>query len=518
MTALGTSGGATATNTGALTYTARTFKDFHLQLKYRATATNNNGGVLLRNGEQVAILDNGTAATRSGAIVGLAPTTSAQARPVREWNTLDVIAYGDRITSRLNGVEVASGISTRAQEGTIGLENAGNNLMYADVRIKALATDTTKPTVTVSSARRGPDVPAGRARQAGLRLRRRAGPDRVRREPVQHRHARAASRSRSPPVTRPATRPSSRATTASPPTRPRRCRSARPSRRRSASRSARPRRSARSCRAWRASTRRPRPRTSSAPRATPRSPSADPGHLANGAFTLPQPLRVEIAPESLERPGLQRPVHDHVQTGDRRHRRRAHRHLQPDAHVHVVNNRTIRGGVPHAEVVRGAVSRVAGRCAGAGRRTRPRAARRPPSSRRSSTRARSRSVELTKAYIDRIAAVNQRGPAINAVRSLNPNALQEARVSDIARRTNSVRGPLEGLPVLLKDNIDVAGMPTTASSIVLERSVPDKDATIVRRLKAAGRGDPRQGQPDRVRRLRVQQRSRTATARSAARS
>ena len=117
MTALGTSGGATATNTGALTYTARTFKDFHLQLKYRATATSNNGGVLLRNGEQVAILDNGTAATRSGAIVGLAPTTSAQARPVREWNTLDVIAYGDRITSRLNGVEVASGISTRAAGG-----------------------------------------------------------------------------------------------------------------------------------------------------------------------------------------------------------------------------------------------------------------------------------------------------------------------------------------------------------------------------------------------------------------
>ena len=73
----------------------RTFKDFHLQLKYRATATNNNGGVLLRGGEQVAILDNGTAATRTGAIVGLAPTTSAQAKPVREWNTLDVIAYGD---------------------------------------------------------------------------------------------------------------------------------------------------------------------------------------------------------------------------------------------------------------------------------------------------------------------------------------------------------------------------------------------------------------------------------------
>ena len=96
------------------------------------------------------------------------------------------------------------------------------------------------------------------------------------------------------------------------------------------------------------------------------------------------------------------------------------------------------------------------------------------------------SVQLTKAYIDRIAAVNQRGPALNAVRALNPNALKEARVSDLARATHSVRGPLEGLPVLLKDNIDVAGMPTTASSIVLEHSVPDKDAFVVQRLKAAG--------------------------------
>ena len=59
-------------------------------------------------------------------------------------------------------------------------------------------------------------------------------------------------------------------------------------------------------------------------------------------------------------------------------------------------------------------------------------------------------------------------------------------MSDIARRTHSVRGPLEGLPILLKDNIDVAGMPTTASSIVLEKSVPDKDAFVVKRLKAAG--------------------------------
>jgi hypothetical protein len=166
MTALGTSGGASANNPGALTYTARTFKDFHLQLKYRATQTSNNGGVLLRNGEQAAILDNGNSDTRTGAIVGLAPNPTPQHKPTREWNTLDVIAYGDRITSLVNGVRVASAISTRPQEGTIALENAANNLMYADVRIKELTTDTTNPTVALTTPREGqvflqgaPDTP-----------------------------------------------------------------------------------------------------------------------------------------------------------------------------------------------------------------------------------------------------------------------------------------------------------------------------------------------------------------------
>jgi hypothetical protein len=150
MTTLGTSGGATATNPGALT-TNRRFGDFHLQLKYRASATSNNGGVIVRGGDQVAILDNGTAGTRSGAIVGLAPTSTAQAKPVREWNTLDVIAYGNRVTSRLNGVEVASHTGTRPTDGPIALENAGNNLMYADIKLKELAPDTTAPTITIRS-------------------------------------------------------------------------------------------------------------------------------------------------------------------------------------------------------------------------------------------------------------------------------------------------------------------------------------------------------------------------------
>jgi amidase len=96
------------------------------------------------------------------------------------------------------------------------------------------------------------------------------------------------------------------------------------------------------------------------------------------------------------------------------------------------------------------------------------------------------SYELTRDYLERIAAVNQRGPALNAVRSLNPDALQEARESDRVRRRSGPRGPLEGLPVLLKDNVDVAGMPTTAASIALEHSVPDNDATVVSKLRAAG--------------------------------
>ena len=125
----------------------------------------------------MAILDNGTAETRTGAIVGLAPTSTAQAKPVREWNTLDVIAYGSKLTSRVNGVEVAWATVTRPA-GSIGLENAGNNLMYADVRIKELATDTTAPTITIRNVPDGMR-PAGHAVHRRLRVRRRAGPARV---------------------------------------------------------------------------------------------------------------------------------------------------------------------------------------------------------------------------------------------------------------------------------------------------------------------------------------------------
>lgn len=96
------------------------------------------------------------------------------------------------------------------------------------------------------------------------------------------------------------------------------------------------------------------------------------------------------------------------------------------------------------------------------------------------------SEELTRAYIDRIAAVNFRGPSINAVRILNPSALADARALDAERRSGMVRGPMHGIPVIVKDNVDVAGLPTTAGSVALENSFPRGDSPLVTRLRAAG--------------------------------
>src|SRR3954468_24235793 len=96
------------------------------------------------------------------------------------------------------------------------------------------------------------------------------------------------------------------------------------------------------------------------------------------------------------------------------------------------------------------------------------------------------SVQLTRAYINRIAATNSRGPGINAVRMLTPRGLQDAALLALERATGHVRGPLHGVPVLVKDNLDIAGMPTTAGSVALENSVPDRDSTVVARLRAAG--------------------------------
>ncbi len=97
------------------------------------------------------------------------------------------------------------------------------------------------------------------------------------------------------------------------------------------------------------------------------------------------------------------------------------------------------------------------------------------------------STTIVQAELRRIDALNHRGPRLNAVITINPDALADARALDAERRAGHVRGPLHGIPVLIKDNIDTAGpMPTTAGSIALKANVSGQDAPLVARLRAAG--------------------------------
>lgn len=96
------------------------------------------------------------------------------------------------------------------------------------------------------------------------------------------------------------------------------------------------------------------------------------------------------------------------------------------------------------------------------------------------------SVELVSAYLERIEAISINGPHLNAVRSINPQVYAEAAILDQERAAGHIHGPLHGIPVLIKDNIDMVGMPTTAGSIALATSYPGTDAPIVTRLKASG--------------------------------
>jgi amidase len=93
------------------------------------------------------------------------------------------------------------------------------------------------------------------------------------------------------------------------------------------------------------------------------------------------------------------------------------------------------------------------------------------------------SVELVGAYLERIDRLD---PLVNAIRCLAPDAEERAAALDAERAAGQVRGPLHGVPVLVKDNIDVAGLPTTAGALALEHSVPDRDADLVTRLRDAG--------------------------------
>jgi amidase len=94
---------------------------------------------------------------------------------------------------------------------------------------------------------------------------------------------------------------------------------------------------------------------------------------------------------------------------------------------------------------------------------------------------------LTQAYLDRIAQVDKAGPKLNAVIELNPDALEIAARLDAERQAGQVRGPLHGIPVLVKDNLDTADrMATTAGSLALVGQRPPRDAHVVTRLREAG--------------------------------
>jgi len=94
---------------------------------------------------------------------------------------------------------------------------------------------------------------------------------------------------------------------------------------------------------------------------------------------------------------------------------------------------------------------------------------------------------LVEKYTERIEAIDKRGPAINAIIEMNPDAFAIADALDRERKATGPRGPLHGIPVLIKDNIDTADrMMTTAGSLALLGSHPPKDSFVAQRLRAAG--------------------------------
>jgi len=97
------------------------------------------------------------------------------------------------------------------------------------------------------------------------------------------------------------------------------------------------------------------------------------------------------------------------------------------------------------------------------------------------------SERLTNLYLNRIELLNKKGPKFNAVIELNPDAVSIAKQMDEERKAGKTRGPLHGIPVLIKDNIDTADkMMTTAGSLALAGNIAPKDAFIVTQLRNAG--------------------------------
>jgi amidase len=94
---------------------------------------------------------------------------------------------------------------------------------------------------------------------------------------------------------------------------------------------------------------------------------------------------------------------------------------------------------------------------------------------------------LVEAYVGRIESLDRRGPTLRAVLEVNPDAGRIAGELDAERKAKGPRGPLHGIPILLKDNIDTADrMTTTAGSLALEGTIAPRDAFLARKLRDAG--------------------------------
>ena len=95
--------------------------------------------------------------------------------------------------------------------------------------------------------------------------------------------------------------------------------------------------------------------------------------------------------------------------------------------------------------------------------------------------------KITQLYLDRIQRIDKSGPKLNSVIEINPDAISIAAQMDEERKNGKIRGPLHGIPVLIKDNIDTADkMQTTAGALALEGNIAKKDAFIVTKLREAG--------------------------------
>ncbi|PTY07881.1 glutamyl-tRNA amidotransferase [Opitutaceae bacterium EW11] len=94
--------------------------------------------------------------------------------------------------------------------------------------------------------------------------------------------------------------------------------------------------------------------------------------------------------------------------------------------------------------------------------------------------------KLVSLYLARIEAYDQKGPALNTVITLNPHALEQARALDAERKSKGPRGPLHGIPILVKDNYNTFDLPTTGGTFLLDGSLPYEDAKMIKDLRAAG--------------------------------